>query len=113
MSRQAHANRLKTGTHQARNLRSRGGNNREWTRPEGIRKEVDAWVGERGLSEEVGEVGTIGDVHDERIKCWATLRLEDPCDGRSVKGVCSKAVDRLRRKGDKATRPNDRRGTRH
>jgi hypothetical protein len=113
MSRQAHANRLKSSANETRNLRSRGGNNREWTWPEGIRKEADAWVGERCLSEEAGEVGTIGDVHDERIKRWTTLRLEDPCNGRSVKSICAKAVDRLCRKGDKATRPNDRRGTRH
>jgi hypothetical protein len=113
VSRQAHADRLQPSADQPRNLRSRGGNNREWTWPEGIRKEVDARVAERGLSDEADKVGTIGDVHDERIKCWAALCLKDPCYGRSVKGVCPKAVDRLRRKGDKATRSNDRRGTRH
>jgi len=110
---QAHANGLEPGAHQARNLRSRRGNNRERTRPEGICKEFDAWIGERSLGEEVGEVGAIGDVHDERIKGWATLRLKDACDRWRIKYVRSKAVDGFGGEGDKAASPNDRRGARH
>jgi hypothetical protein len=113
VSRQAHANRLKTGTHQARNLWSRGGNDRERTWPKGIRKDRDTWIGERSLSEEVCELSAIGDVHDERIKGWATLRLKDACNRWRIESVRSKAVDRLGGEGDEPTCANDCRGAWH
>jgi hypothetical protein len=110
---QAHANGIEPGAHQARNLGSRRGNNRERTRPEGICKKFDAWVGERSLGEEVGQVGAIGDVHDERIKGRATLRLKDACDRWRIERVRSKAVDSFGGEGDKTASPNDCRGARH
>jgi hypothetical protein len=110
---QARANRLKTGTHQARNLRLRGGNDRERAWPEGIRKDRDPWIGERSLGEEVGKVGAISDVHDEWIKGWATLRLKDACDRWRIECVRSEAVDRLSGEGHEAASSNDRRGARH
>jgi len=113
MSWQAHANGIEPGTHQARDLRSRSSNNRECTWPEGICKKFDAWIGECSLGEEVGEVGAVGDVHDERIKGWATLRLKDACDRWRIEGVRSKAVDRFSGEGNEAASPNDRRGARH
>jgi hypothetical protein len=92
---------------------ARSGNNRECTWPEGICKEFDAWVGERSLGEEVGEVGAISDVHDERVKSRATLRLKDACDSRRIKRVRSEPVDSFGGEGDEATGPNDRRSARH
>ena len=113
MSGQAHANGLESGADQTRNLRSRSGNDCECTRPEGICKEFDARVGERSLGEEVDEVGAISDVHDERVKRRATLRLKDPCNCGRIKRVRSEPVHRFGGEGDEAAGPNDRRGTRH
>jgi hypothetical protein len=110
---EAHANRLKTGTHQARNLRPRRSNDGEGSWPEGVCKNRDARVGERSLGEEVGEVGAISDVHDERVKGWTTLRLKDACDRWRIERVRSEAVDRLGGKGDEAASSNDCCGTRH
>jgi hypothetical protein len=110
---QAHANGIEPGAHQARNLRSCSSNDRECTWPEGICKEFDPWVGERSLGEEVGKVSAIGDVHDERIKGWATLRLKDTRNRWRIKGARPEAVDGFGGEGDKAASPNDRRGARH
>ena len=92
---------------------ARGGNDGECTRPEGICKEFDARVGERSFGEEPREVVTIGDVHDEWIKGWATLRLKDPCNCGRIKRVRSEPVHSFGGEGDEAAGPNDRRGTRH
>jgi hypothetical protein len=97
---QTHAHRFEPGTYEPRNFGSRRGNDREWPWPEGIREDADARIGKGTLGEKVGEVGTIGDVHDERIKGGATLRLKDACDGGRIEGIGTESVDRLGRECD-------------
>jgi hypothetical protein len=110
---EAHTNGVEPGPHETRNLRPRSGNDREGTWPEGIRKDRDARIYERIIGEEAGEIGAFGNVHDERVKGWAALRLKDACDSRRVKRICSESVDGLCGEGEKATSPNDRCGARH
>ena len=113
MSRQAHADRLEPSADQPRNLGSRRGNDRECTWPEGVRQESDARIGKGLRREKLGKVGAIGNVHDQWIKGWTTLRLKDSCNGWSIKGVRTEAVHGLGGEGDEPTGANDCRGAWH
>jgi hypothetical protein len=113
VSRETHADGLQPSADQPRNLRSCRGNDRECTWPESVRQESDTRIGKCVLSEETGKVGSIGNVHDEWIKRWATLRLKDSCNSWGIEGVRSEAVHGFGGEGDKSARANDRRSARH
>jgi hypothetical protein len=103
MIREPHANSWEARPDESWNARRCRRDDRQWPRPEGIGKKCDAWIFERRGGEDEREIGTIGNVHDERIKRWSPLRFKNTRDCDRIERVGAESVDGLGGEGDKAT----------
>jgi hypothetical protein len=107
MPRDPHANVGESGADEPWDLCERCGNNGERTRPEGVGQGGQAGISECFSCKDAHKIGAIGNMDDERIECWAPLRLED---ARSCEWICcvaTETVHRLSGEGDEAATSDD------
>jgi hypothetical protein len=101
MSWEPHPNAWEACANQFRDCLGCWGDDRERPWPEGVRECAHARITERTGSEDAREFRAIGNVDDQRVKRWSTLRRKDPRNGDRIRCVSAETIDRLRWEGDK------------